>query len=324
MFRDLLLFVSLAMLFGVSLLPEEDTLLRVLLWTWSLLIGLVGAAALTFKSNKASFIPSEGENPEYVFIQGSGSYLFIDLDLAGKVVHVRELLISIRDYIDDSLEKFKFEPHQDHSKRLKTLAGCLMCRRLLETRLSGVKYFFSSRKIPAQLWCGYAVDRDIDTNAVDILELGSGQLKYYRHGSTEMEGFDAKELLTIHESSGAAASQEWIGKKFSGATCFATGDWRTLSPIENVEILSQDEEMRLENLAAKTALEESGPEGFAFCGNMAWGNGSTQGLVLESQTLVEIGLKAILKELGNPGSLDDLKLGIQRAILFLDGHFIPE
>ena len=323
MYTSFLLVPSLFAGLVGSFLLEDDPVLQGLVLMWAVLVGLVAFAAIS--ATQRPTIPVKLDT-SYVFIQGSGSYLFLDLRLAGRIVSREELLSALEGFKSEVFSDFAQGKAVD-SKRMKTLAGCIICRYLLDTRLWSVDNFFSSRKlvdpegreIPTQLWWGYALDRDIDTNVNDIVELGSGQIRLYRGGDVVSAPSD--ELLCILRNDGPAAAREWLDLKYPGASFFATGVFRGLERIEGVDLLPHVKETLLENLAAKTALKVAGPQGYEFGGNMAWGNGSTQGVVGEAQTLVETGLRAVSKELKEPETLDDLKLGFQRAIVHLNREF---
>lgn len=152
--------------------------------------------------DRIELMMSARDQVDLMFLQGSASYLFLDLGLAGKLVTKAVCLEKIDDRFSKSKNK---EPsalvsikdaegettdHLDHD--LKSLANMLYGYLLMNSSATPTMAFLSKREcqsaegpIYSQLWAGFAAYRaanladGVDKSKIVVVDLGSGEFKRF-------------------------------------------------------------------------------------------------------------------------------------------------
>lgn len=152
--------------------------------------------------DRIELMMSARDQVDVMFLQGSASYLFLDLNLAGKLVTKAVCLEKIdarfskaknKDplaFVSLSDKDGKNMDHLDHD--LKSLANMLYGYLLMNSSATPTMAFLSKREcqsaegpIYSQLWAGFAAHRatqledGVDQSKIVVVDLGSGEFKRF-------------------------------------------------------------------------------------------------------------------------------------------------
>ena len=309
---------------------------------------------LSFKIIMNFFREEQGFKENFLFLQGSASYLIIKLGLDGKIVNRSDLLRRCQDLIDAQARTIQQGIPTELS--VQDTANAVMMMSFME-RNSNIENFYSQRKMKdakgnplyPQLWFGYSIMFGVSRkeDGPVLVEIGSGQVKIFHAGQpVEMMDFSGIEdespfnigkfMEKLKSDSGRCAFDyleyflpadlQGLEKVYFGTAGLRKLEEESGEKIEKIHVLTQEEEARCEAYAADhctSICDNFDLENFTYTGNFGWGNGSGQGFINGRFVSPDCGLKKIMKSLGAEegkkfasfGDQEDFKTTVSLATL---------